>query len=300
VFGWLTHVHSSPLTYLAVLGACALDAVLPIVPSEAVVIAASVLAAKGELSIWLIAWPPRRAGSSATAAPICLAAPPAPRPLDGCSTVPRPKAGSTGPVRPSGGMAPPSSWWPGCPRRQDGDDLHRRNGAAALAAVCRCRRGWRELVGNLCGRAGPAQQPRHLHLGVADPGRDVVLVEVLVEPQDDGLALQFGQLGDQAGQDEQILWILPGVQGQPSGRRLAGRCRGRRVGPGTARSGSGRPPRFRAARPRSAGGGRPAHWWSAIDREAGAVRRRPGTAAARLPCAIGTRAPPSWCRAGSV
>jgi membrane-associated protein len=55
VFDWLTHVQASPLTYLAVLGACALDAVLPIVPSEAVVIAASVLAAKGELSLWLIA-----------------------------------------------------------------------------------------------------------------------------------------------------------------------------------------------------------------------------------------------------
>ena len=47
VFDWLTQLQASPLTYLAVLGACALDAVLPIVPSEAVVIAASVLAAKG-------------------------------------------------------------------------------------------------------------------------------------------------------------------------------------------------------------------------------------------------------------
>jgi membrane-associated protein len=55
VFDWLTQVQASPLTYLAVLGACALDAVLPVVPSEAVVIAASVLAARGELSIWLIA-----------------------------------------------------------------------------------------------------------------------------------------------------------------------------------------------------------------------------------------------------
>jgi membrane-associated protein len=55
VFDWLNHVQASPLTYLAVLGACALDAVLPIVPSEAVVIAAAVLATKGELSIWLIA-----------------------------------------------------------------------------------------------------------------------------------------------------------------------------------------------------------------------------------------------------
>jgi len=55
VFDWLTHVQASPLTYLAVLGACALDAILPIAPSEAVVIAASVLAAKGELSIWVVA-----------------------------------------------------------------------------------------------------------------------------------------------------------------------------------------------------------------------------------------------------
>jgi membrane-associated protein len=55
VFDWLTHLQASPLTYLAVLGACALDAVLPIVPSEAVVIAASVLATRGEVSIWLVA-----------------------------------------------------------------------------------------------------------------------------------------------------------------------------------------------------------------------------------------------------
>ena len=55
MFDWLTHVQASPLTYLAVLGACALDAVLPVVPSEAVVIAASILATRGELSIWLVA-----------------------------------------------------------------------------------------------------------------------------------------------------------------------------------------------------------------------------------------------------
>jgi len=55
VFDWLTHVQASPLTYLAVLSACALDAILPIVPSEAVVIAASILATSGELSIWVIA-----------------------------------------------------------------------------------------------------------------------------------------------------------------------------------------------------------------------------------------------------
>src|SRR5215216_6218161 len=50
----MTQLQASPLTYLAVLGACALDAVLPIVPSEAVVIAASILATRGELSIWLV------------------------------------------------------------------------------------------------------------------------------------------------------------------------------------------------------------------------------------------------------
>ena len=37
MFDWLTQMQASPLAYLAVLGACALDAVLPIVPSEAVV-----------------------------------------------------------------------------------------------------------------------------------------------------------------------------------------------------------------------------------------------------------------------
>src|SRR5215218_2883831 len=51
----MTQLQASPLTYLAVLGACALDAILPIVPSEAVVIAASILATSGELSIWVIA-----------------------------------------------------------------------------------------------------------------------------------------------------------------------------------------------------------------------------------------------------
>jgi membrane-associated protein len=55
VFDRLTQLSASPLTYLAVLGVCALDAVLPIVPSETVVIAASVLAARGELLIWLVA-----------------------------------------------------------------------------------------------------------------------------------------------------------------------------------------------------------------------------------------------------
>jgi membrane-associated protein len=49
VFDWLTHVQASPLTYLAVLGACAFDAVLPVVPSEAVVIAASILATRGKV-----------------------------------------------------------------------------------------------------------------------------------------------------------------------------------------------------------------------------------------------------------
>jgi membrane-associated protein len=55
IFDWLTEPRASPLAYLAVLAACALDAVLPVVPSEAVVIASSVLAVRGELWIWLVA-----------------------------------------------------------------------------------------------------------------------------------------------------------------------------------------------------------------------------------------------------
>jgi membrane protein DedA with SNARE-associated domain len=55
VFDWLTQLQASPMTYLAVLGACALDAVLPVMPSEAVVIAASILATRSELWIWLVA-----------------------------------------------------------------------------------------------------------------------------------------------------------------------------------------------------------------------------------------------------
>jgi membrane-associated protein len=54
VFDWLTQPPASPVTYLAILAACALDAVLPVVPSETVVIAASVLAAEGRLWIWLV------------------------------------------------------------------------------------------------------------------------------------------------------------------------------------------------------------------------------------------------------
>jgi hypothetical protein len=34
---------------------------------------------------------------------------------------------------------------------------------------------------------GTALQPRDVHLGAADPGRDFVLVQVLEEPQDDDL-----------------------------------------------------------------------------------------------------------------
>lgn len=55
MFDRLTQLSGSPLAYLAVVAACALDAVLPIVPSETVVIAASVLATRGELWIWLVA-----------------------------------------------------------------------------------------------------------------------------------------------------------------------------------------------------------------------------------------------------
>ena len=40
-------VSGSPWTYVLILGVCAGDAVLPLFPSETVVVAASVLAARG-------------------------------------------------------------------------------------------------------------------------------------------------------------------------------------------------------------------------------------------------------------
>ena len=53
--GWLTDlVRDSAVTYPVVAAAAALDAILPIVPSETIVITASVLAAHGHLWIWLI------------------------------------------------------------------------------------------------------------------------------------------------------------------------------------------------------------------------------------------------------
>jgi membrane protein DedA with SNARE-associated domain len=52
---WLTqHVSGSDLTYLVVAAAAGLDVILPLIPSETVVITASVLAARGGLVIWLI------------------------------------------------------------------------------------------------------------------------------------------------------------------------------------------------------------------------------------------------------
>lgn len=55
MFSWLTGlVGSSPATYGIVLGAVALDAFFPVVPSETIVIAAAVVAAHGHLLIWLI------------------------------------------------------------------------------------------------------------------------------------------------------------------------------------------------------------------------------------------------------
>ena len=48
-------VTDSPLTYLIVVGLVALDAVLPIAPSETLVVTGGVLAANGELSLPLLA-----------------------------------------------------------------------------------------------------------------------------------------------------------------------------------------------------------------------------------------------------
>jgi len=47
-------VSASPATYGLVLALVAADAIAPLIPSEAVVLAATVLAAEGELLIWLV------------------------------------------------------------------------------------------------------------------------------------------------------------------------------------------------------------------------------------------------------
>jgi membrane-associated protein len=55
VFDWLTHeVSQSAVTYPVVGLAAAIDVLFPLVPSETIVITASVLAAQGDLLIWLI------------------------------------------------------------------------------------------------------------------------------------------------------------------------------------------------------------------------------------------------------
>jgi membrane protein DedA with SNARE-associated domain len=58
MFDWLTHaVTGSPLTYLIVALAAGGDVLLPLIPSETIVITAGVLAAQGRLSIWLVVLP---------------------------------------------------------------------------------------------------------------------------------------------------------------------------------------------------------------------------------------------------
>jgi membrane protein DedA with SNARE-associated domain len=55
VFDWLTHeVSNSAVTYPVIFAACATDVLFPLIPSETIVITASVLAAQGELLIWAI------------------------------------------------------------------------------------------------------------------------------------------------------------------------------------------------------------------------------------------------------
>ncbi|MGN6557257.1 MAG: DedA family protein [Solirubrobacterales bacterium] len=55
MFDWLTHeVGQSALTYPIIFAAAGTDVLFPLIPSETIVITASVLAAQGELLIWLI------------------------------------------------------------------------------------------------------------------------------------------------------------------------------------------------------------------------------------------------------
>lgn len=55
MFDWLTQeVSHSPLTYPVVLVAAGLDVLFPLIPSETIVITAGVLAAQGDLLIWVL------------------------------------------------------------------------------------------------------------------------------------------------------------------------------------------------------------------------------------------------------
>ncbi|MDQ3724754.1 MAG: DedA family protein [Actinomycetota bacterium] len=55
MFDWLTQeVSHSPLTYPVVFAAAGLDVLIPLIPSEAIVVTASVLAAQGDLLIWAL------------------------------------------------------------------------------------------------------------------------------------------------------------------------------------------------------------------------------------------------------
>jgi hypothetical protein len=51
-------------------------------------------------------------------------------------------------------------------------------------------RSWLHQLG-MHAAQGPALQPRDVHLGAADPGCDLVLVQILEEPQHDDLTLQL-------------------------------------------------------------------------------------------------------------
>jgi membrane-associated protein len=55
VFDWLTQqISDSPWTYLVVFLAAGADVLLPLIPSETIVIAAGVVAANGGLALWLL------------------------------------------------------------------------------------------------------------------------------------------------------------------------------------------------------------------------------------------------------
>lgn len=55
MFDWLTQqVSGSPVTYLILVAAAGGDVLIPLIPSETIIIAAAVIAAHGGLSIWII------------------------------------------------------------------------------------------------------------------------------------------------------------------------------------------------------------------------------------------------------
>src|SRR5215216_7814702 len=128
----MTQLQASPVTYLAVLGACALDAVLPVMPSEAVVIAASILATRSELWNWLVALAAAAGGFLGDTGSYGLGRTAGAAAARRLFRSPKAKGRLTWAGKALERHRHHHRGGPLCPWRQDGDHLHRRNRAAGL------------------------------------------------------------------------------------------------------------------------------------------------------------------------